>query len=152
MPQNIITRVYNYGLDCVQLHGDESTVMIDNLRRTIDPDIRSGLKIIKAIHVSGRDDFGKCAEYEGHVDMFLFDTACEERGGSGRQFDWDMLDSYSCHTPFLLSGGIGPEDADRIRMISHPMFAGVDINSRFETAPAVKDAAKVADFIERLRS
>ena len=84
--------------------------------------------------------------------MFLFDTACEERGGSGRQFDWDALDSYSCQTPFLLSGGIGPEDADRIRMISHPMFAGVDINSRFETVPAVKDAAKVADFIERLRS
>lgn len=151
MAQNIITRAYNYKLDYVQLHGSEDVTLIDNLRHTIDPDIRPGLKIIKSISISSEDDFARCKEYEGHVDMFLFDTACSGYGGCGQHFDWTMLGSYSGSTPFLLSGGIGPDDADRIRTITHPMFAGVDINSRFETEPGVKDVAAVAEFIAKVK-
>ena len=75
MPQNIVTRVYNYGLDYVQLHGDESRITCDNLRRTIDPDIRPGLRIIKAIPVADAHDIDRWHEYDGAVDMLLFDTA-----------------------------------------------------------------------------
>ena len=113
MPQNIVTRVFNYHLDIVQLHGSESPVMIDNLRRTLDPDIRKGIKIMKAISVKSDDDILKCKDYEGHVDYFLFDTKTPLKGGSGEQFDWSVLQSYDGATPFLLSGGIGPDDARR---------------------------------------
>lgn len=151
MPQNIITRIYNYHLDYVQLHGDESAVMIDNLRRSVDPDIHKGLKIIKAISVASENDVKRWREYEGHADMLLFDTKGDEAGGNGRHFDWSLLDAYDGNIPFLLSGGIDINDAVEIRKIKHPMFAGVDINSRFETEPAVKDVEKIRKFIRLLK-
>ena len=88
MPQNIVTAVYNYHLSYVQLHGDESPVMIDNLRRTLVPDIAPQIKIIKAISVSSAEDLKRCEQYEGHVDLFLFDTKCKGYGGSGQKYDW----------------------------------------------------------------
>ena len=81
----------------------------------------------------------------------FFDTRCPTVGGSGRTFDWDVLQNYHGHTPFFLSGGIGPDSADRLRNFSHPAWAGVDLNSRFETAPALKDVGLLADFIKDLR-
>lgn len=149
--QNIITRIVNFGLNLVQLHGHESVTMIRNLRRSVDPDIRPGLKIIKALPIETATDFNRCRDYEGVVDYLLFDTRCKEGGGSGRQFDWSLLEGYKGSVPFLLSGGIGPDDAEAIRRIRHPLLAGVDLNSRFETAPGLKDAAAVRAFIERLR-
>ena len=86
------------------------------------------------------------------VDMLLFDTKCETGGGSGQHFDWTLLDHYHGATPFLLSGGIGPDDVDSIKQIKHPMFAGVDLNSRFETAPGVKDIERLRHFIERVNA
>ena len=151
MPQNIITRVYNYQLDYVQLHGNESAVMIDNLRRTLDPDIRQGVKFIKAISVASAADLDLCSKYEGCVDLFLFDTKTPLVGGSGEQFDWTVLDHYQGQTPFLLSGGIGPDDAERILQFRHPHFVGIDLNSRFETAPAQKDVERLRTFIQALR-
>lgn len=151
MPQNIITRIYNYNLDYVQLHGNESAVMIDNLRRSVDPDIRKGLKIIKAISVADENDVKRWREYEGHVDMLLFDTKGKEAGGNGKHFDWSLLAAYDGNIPFLLSGGIDIDDVREIREINNPMFAGVDINSRFETAPSVKDVDKIRTFIRMLK-
>lgn len=151
MAQSIVTRVYNYGLDYVQLHGAESPTFIDNLRRTLDPDIRPGIRIIKALSISRPDDFRQWEQYKGHADMLLFDTRCDSRGGSGDKFDWTMLDSYDGDLPFLLSGGITPDDAPAIRAIRHPRMAGVDLNSRFETAPAVKDVTLLRRFISALR-
>jgi phosphoribosylanthranilate isomerase len=150
MPQNIIARIYNYNLDYVQLHGNESVIMIDNLRRTVDPDIKPGLKIIKAISIEKNEDIDKYKEYEGHVDLFLFDTKCTTVGGSGEQFDWSVLSRYAGNTPFLLSGGIGPDDAERILAFHHPKCVGIDLNSRFETAPAVKDVNALKKFISSL--
>ena len=152
MPQNIITRVYNYGLDYIQLHGDESPVMIDNLRRSLVPDIVSDIKIIKAISISSPDDLRKCHEYVGHADMLLFDTKCSTAGGSGCKFDWSFLCDYKEDIPFLLSGGIGPDDADNIMSIRHPMMAGIDLNSRFETSSAVKDVERLRIFITKIRN
>ena len=151
MPQTIVTRIYNYELDYVQLHGEESCIMIDNLRRTLEPDIRTGVKIIKTISVSSAEDIEKTKEYEGCVDLFLFDTKCPTIGGSGDKFDWSVLSAYKGNVPFLLSGGIGMDDVDMIKSFQHPQFAGVDVNSCFETEPGVKDVEKLRLFIEKLR-
>ena len=150
MPQNIVTAVYNYHLSYVQLHGDESPVMIDNLRRTLVPDIVPQIKIIKAISVSSAEDLKRCEQYEGHVDLFLFDTKCKGYGGSGQKYDWSVLEAYTGQTPFLLSGGIGPDDADRLRDFHHPQCVGIDLNSKFETAPGMKDAEMLKKFINSL--
>ena len=149
MPQNIVTRVYNYRLDYVQLHGSESTVMIENLKRTLVPDIAPHIKVIKAFSVASGADLQACTPYEGVADLFLFDTPCEEKGGSGKHFNWEV--AYTGRTPFLLSGGIGPDDADEVLAFRHPRFAGIDLNSRFETAPAVKDVELLRTFISKIR-
>ena len=150
MPQNIVTAVYNYHLDYVQLHGEESPVMIDNLRRTLVPDIVPEIKIIKAISVSSAEDLKRCEQYEGHIDLFLFDTKCKGYGGSGQQYDWSVLKAYTGQTPFLLSGGIGPDDVDRLRAFHHPKCIGIDLNSKFETAPGMKDVTKLQQFLLQL--
>ena len=134
-----------------KLHGNENRVMIENLRRTLDPDIAPGIKIIKAISVNSVDDIAKYREYEGAVDYFLFDTKCLTVGASGKHFDWSVLEAYDGETPFLLSGGIGPDDVERVLAFRHPKFVGIDINSRFETASAVKDVDAVRDFVQALR-
>ena len=152
MPQSIVTRVFNYDLDYVQLHGEESRVMIENLRRTLEPDIKSGVKIIKALSIGSPEDVSRYKEYEGVVDLFVFDTKCKTVGGSGEQFDWDVLKRYDGQTPFLLSGGIGPDDVERVKSFSHPQFAGVDLNSRFEIEPGLKDIEALRQFIQAIRN
>ncbi|PTL33044.1 N-(5'-phosphoribosyl)anthranilate isomerase [Prevotella sp. oral taxon 376] len=151
MPQNIVTRVFNYSLDYIQLHGDEPRETCENLRLTLDPDIRPGIKIIKTIRVSGVGDFKKCRAYRGAVDMFLFDIKRKAIDGSGEHFDWSVLRQYDGDIPFFLSGGIGPDDAGSVRALTHPMFAGIDLNSRFEVKPGVKDVMKLRRFIQEVR-
>lgn len=152
MPQNIVTHVYNDHLDIVQLHGDESPVMMDNLRRTLDPDIRPDIKLMKALAVSSKNDIERWRAYEGHADYLLFDTRCPGKGGSGEQFDWSVLEAYDGTIPFLLSGGIGPDDAERVRAFHHPQCIGIDLNSCFETEPGVKDAALLKQLIEKINT
>ena len=151
MVQNIVTRVVNYHLDYVQLHGNEPRTMCENLRLTLDPDIRPGIKIIKAISVSDASDIQKYKEYVGAVDLFLFDTKCKTVGGSGQQFDWQVLEQYDGEVPFLLSGGIGPEDASRLHAFHHPKCIGIDLNSRFEIEPGVKDVEKLKGFLNEIQ-
>ena len=151
MVQNIVTRVVNYHLDYVQLHGNEPREMCENLRLTLDPDIRPGIKIIKTISVSDASDIQKYKEYVGAVDLFLFDTKCKTVGGSGRQFDWQVLEQYDGEVPFLLSGGIGPEDASRLHAFHHPKCIGIDLNSRFEIEPGVKDVEKLKGFLNAMQ-
>ena len=151
MPQSIVTRIYNYNLDYVQLHGNESVVMIDNLVKTVDPDIHKDIKIIKALSINTPEDIDKYKEYEGHVDMFLFDTKCDTVGGSGQHFDWSVLERYDGNTPFLLSGGIGPEDVEKVKSFHHPKCVGIDINSRFETEPAMKDVELLRTFVSQVK-
>ena len=150
MAQNIVTRVFNYKLDIIQLHGHESPTLIRNLRLTLDPDIRPGIKIIKAISVETIDDIATYKDYSDCVDYFLFDTKCKTVGGSGEQFDWSILDAYDGELPFLLSGGIGPDDAERVRAFHHPKCIGIDLNSRFETEPGIKDVDALRRFLSQL--
>ena len=151
MPQNIVTRVYNYKLDYIQLHGDEPRETLENLRATIDPDIKPKIKIIKAISVSSAEDIKKYKEYVGPADLFLFDTECKTVGGSGEQFDWQVLQAYDGDVPFLLSGGIGPDDAERIKNFHHPKCIGIDLNSKFEIEPALKDVEKLKQFLVKVK-
>lgn len=151
MPQNIVTRVYNYKLDYIQLHGNEPRETLENLRATIDPDIKPKIKIIKAISVSSTEDIKKYKEYVGAADLFLFDTKCKTVGGSGEQFDWQVLQAYDGDVPFLLSGGIGPDDAERIKNFHHPKCIGIDLNSKFEIEPALKDVEKLKQFLVKVK-
>lgn len=151
MPQNIVTRVYNYKLDYIQLHGNEPRETLENLRATIDPDIKPKIKIIKAISVSSAEDIKKYKEYVGAADLFLFDTKCKTVGGSGEQFDWQVLQAYDGDVPFLLSGGIGPDDAERVRNFHHPKCIGIDLNSKFEIEPALKDVEKLKQFLVKVK-
>lgn len=151
MPQNIVTRVYNYKLDYIQLHGNEPRETLENLRATIDPDIKPKIKIIKAISVSSAEDIKKYKEYVGAADLFLFDTNCKTVGGSGEQFDWQVLQAYDGDVPFLLSGGIGPDDAERIKNFHHPKCIGIDLNSKFEIEPALKDVEKLKQFLVKVK-
>lgn len=151
MPQNIVTRVYNYKLDYIQLHGNEPRETLENLRATIDPDIKPKIKIIKAISVSSAEDIKKYKEYVGAADLFLFDTKCKTVGGSGEQFDWQVLQAYDGDVPFLLSGGIGSDDAERVKNFLHPKCIGIDLNSKFEIEPALKDVEKLKQFLEKVK-
>jgi len=150
MAQNIITRVVNYELDVIQMHGHEEPTLIRNLRRTIDPDLRPGIQIWKAISIVDRDSVAIYKQYEDCVDAFVFDTKCTCVGGSGQQFDWSVLENYDGIRPFLLSGGIGPDDAARIRDFKHPKMMGIDLNSRFETEPGMKNVELLKQFLTQL--
>lgn len=146
MPQSIVTRVYNYQLDGVQLNGSEGRVMIENLKRTLEPDIRQGVRIIKTLTIISPEDIEQYKEYEGVADMLLFVPKSIEE-----HLDWQILDAYDGQTPFLLGGGISPDDAKRILSFRHPQFAGVSVSSRFETAPGVKDIDAIRHFVATLR-
>ncbi len=151
MPQNIVTRVVNYRLDIVQLHGDESPVMMENLRRTIDPDIHQGIKLMKTIYVGCADDLKCCADYAGVADYFLFEPKKPADADTKSLIDWDVLAAYDGQVPFILGGDIGPDDVERLRHFSHPAFCGISVDAQFETAYAMKDAVALKAFVERLR-
>ena len=151
MPQNVVTHAYNYKLDYIQLHGNESPIYIDNLKNTLVPDILPNVKIIKALSINEEADILKWKTYEGHVDMFLFDTKSTQTvGGTGKHFDWSLINMYDGNIPFLLSGGIGPDDAEAVKSFKHPMCVGIDLNSRFEKTPGMKDVDKLKAFLKAL--
>lgn len=143
-PQSVLARVNSFGLDFVQLHGDESVEQCRILRD-------SGCKVIKAFSISDARDLLNTQEYDGVCDYFVFDTRTPSVGGSGEHFDWSLLANYRGCTPFLLSGGIGAEDVAELNNFTHPMLAGYDLNSRFETAAAVKDPRKIEQFLEQIK-
>lgn len=142
---DIRQRAAQYGLWGVQLHGGEDTLLGDELRA-------AGLRVIKACPMAGEDDVAMAHRWAPHADYLLFDTKCSEYGGSGRRFDWSVLSAYTAPTPFLLSGGLRPDSVQAVCAFSHPRLAGVDLNSGFETAPALKDAAALSLFIEQIKS
>ena len=135
----IIEKVAEYGLQVVQLHGAVCCEQARKLRER-------GITVVRAISAT-EQAIKEAALWWGCADYLLFDTPTEDHGGSGRHFDHELLTHYSGNIPFILSGGIGPEDAATLLQTPLPAMVGVDINSRFETAPGVKDAAKVKQFI-----
>jgi phosphoribosylanthranilate isomerase len=131
----------DYQLDLIQLHGHESPTFAEALRP---------LQLIKAFNIACAEDLFKTEAYEGIVDYFLFDAKGKVAGGNGVKFDWSVLASYHGTTPFLLSGGIAPDDIGAIKSFRHPKFIGIDLNSRFEVEPALKNITKLRQFINQL--
>ncbi len=133
-----------HGLDAVQLHGAESPKVCAALRDRV--------KVIKAFGVNDQFDMQVLKPYVGVVDHFLFDTKTEAHGGSGVTFDWRVLDEYQHEVTFFLSGGLSLENLESVKNLQHPAFYGVDLNSRFETGPGIKDIDRLRRAFEILRA
>ncbi|MDE7091958.1 MAG: phosphoribosylanthranilate isomerase [Muribaculaceae bacterium] len=141
----IIYLCEKYGFKIVQLHGEETPELCQRLKD-------AGLVVFKAIAVGDSFDRSLLDRYQKSVDLFLFDTKSDKRGGSGKKFSWNLLDSYDLDVPYLLSGGISPDDAEAVIDAVRPGMAGIDINSRFEDTPGHKDMEKLIKFIVKLRT
>lgn len=140
----ILSRISLFGLQLLQLHGHETPQQCRALREI------SGLPLIKAFSVRSAADVALTRHYEGAADYFLFDTPTPGVGGSGQSFDHSLLDHYTGATPFLLSGGLGPDSVSHILALRHPRMAGIDLNSRFETAPGIKSIHRLQQFLQSL--
>jgi phosphoribosylanthranilate isomerase len=132
-----------FELDLIQLHGDEDPAYCSILAA-------KGLKLIKAFQIAGSDDFEKVEAFAPYVEYFLFDTKGDLPGGNGKQFNWSLLIERRFSKPFLLSGGIAPDMAAELNSFKHPDCEGVDINSRFEDAPGLKNVLLTKTFIQQL--
>lgn len=143
-PLKINEIVLSYGLGAVQLHGSETPELCRKFKKT-------GLAVIKAFGIREASDFDQIESYDGCCDYFLFDTKTKKHGGSGKSFNWELLKFYSGKTAFLLSGGIGIEDIDEIKNISHPQFAGIDVNSGFEIEPGLKNIELIKKLTSKLK-
>jgi len=141
----IIDTVKLFGLELVQLHGNEPAEYCEFLKN-------KGLTIIKAFGINKESDFKMPESYMDVCEYFLFDTLTAGYGGSGNKFDWTRINKYLLDKPFFLGGGIGTEDVPFIKQLYHPQLFAVDINSRFETMPGIKEPKKVKDFINEIKA
>ena len=143
----LLDAIDEYGLDIVQLHGNETPEMCE--------DVSGEVEVIKAFRIEdGAVNVDKLVEpYDAVCDFYLFDTAGlkESFGGTGQQFDWSILKKAKIEKPFFLSGGIGPDDAQKIRAFRHPDFFAIDVNSKFEMAPGLKDMAAILKFLQAFK-
>lgn len=142
--EDMIAIARKYKFNMVQLHGNESPEYCNSAQE-------DGFEVIKAFGINENFDWSVLEPYREVCKYFLFDTSTKDHGGSGKKFDWHMLESYPYSTPFILSGGIGPDDAETIKLISIPKFAGIDINSCFEIQPALKDINLLKPFVSKIR-
>jgi phosphoribosylanthranilate isomerase len=136
-----IGRKFNF--DVIQLHGDESPEFCQSVRSL-------GFEVWKAFSI-GEVLPGHLIDYDQSVDCYLFDTKGKNYGGNGQHFDWSVLDAYQFSKPFLLSGGVCEEDVKKIVRLGYSQLLGVDINSKFEFAPGVKDEESIERFAKEIR-
>lgn len=144
----VVSLIEEYKLDAIQLHGDETVEYVQELRSHL----KSTAEIIKVFGIKDDFDFSILATFEDEVDYFLFDTKGKERGGNGVKFDWSVLKEYPYSKPFFLSGGIGLDDIKQVKKIKEsglPIYA-VDVNSRFESKPGLKNSKEVKSFKNQL--
>ncbi len=143
----IMQTIEDYNLDIVQLHGDESPYLCEQVSNEIE--------VIKAFRVDDKSDKSidyMVQDYDEVCDYYIFDAALNGAfGGSGTKFNWKRISESKIEKPFFLSGGIGPEDSALIKTFKHPDFYGVDLNSRFEKQPGVKDMALILQFIHAMK-
>lgn len=141
--KDIRQAVDNYKLDYIQLHGNESDETVKELSSLV--------KVIRVYGVSNKEDVLRASE-ENIADMVLFDKKSPLFGGTGEKFDWDWLEFYDGEKHFLLAGGLGPDDAKRVQKIENKKLAGVDLNSKFEDAPGLKNTGLIEQFLKSLIS
>jgi phosphoribosylanthranilate isomerase len=136
-----------YGLNAVQLHGQEPAKYCIALKGLLAD---AGIELIKAFGVNEHFDFNTLNAYSNVADYFLFDTQTPDHGGSGKTFNWALLGNYKLDKPYFLSGGIGPDSMAQLKQINDPRLYAIDVNSRFELAPGLKNTAILKDFKNKL--
>ncbi len=141
--EQILAKAQKFSLEYIQLHGDEPPAFCSELKNR-------GLKVIRAQRIANADDIIRAESYN-MADLMIFDTKTELYGGSGKKFNWQLLEDYKGCVPFLLSGGIRSDTFEEIKAFFHPQFAGIDLNSGFEISPALKDVGKLNNFIEKIK-
>jgi phosphoribosylanthranilate isomerase len=141
----ILDKIKLHNLNCVQLHGKESTEFCAEVKKL-------GIDVIKAFNISEQFNFSTLKNYEETCNYFLFDAAGKNAGGNGIVFNWDLISNYTGRTPFLLSGGIDETMTKTIKDLKHPLLVGVDINSGFETKPAVKNIKAIKKFSDSIKN
>lgn len=139
----ILQKKGEFGLNMAQLHGGESPEFCREIEQ-------NGLPVIKAFNIKPGFDFESLSAYEAACTLFLFDAAGKKAGGNGIVFNWNLLRDYHGEKPFLLSGGISPELAGKIKNFSHPSLYGIDINSGFEIEPGIKNIEEIKVFKNEL--
>ena len=137
----VILNQYNFKY--AQLHGNESPKYCKTIKQ-------NGFGVFKVFSIDESTNFSEMEKYLEVADYFLFDTKSPKHGGTGLKFDWDLLEQYKLSTPVLLSGGIGPNDVELVQqaLMKHPWIHGLDLNSRFEVSPGMKDIEKLRTFFE----
>lgn len=149
--ETVIEITKKLSLKGVQLHANEDVKYIQELKAKLP-----NTEIIKAVAIGSTKDLTALDSFNQLIDLFIFDTKGRLPGGNGTQFDWNILSDYKGTTPFLLSGGIGPEDVEAItnfkKQLNHPQFVGVDLNSKFEDSPGVKNVEKLTNFVSSLKN
>ena len=126
------------------MHGDEDLSLAKSLHE-------KGLKVIKNFSIDDKINNDLMQEWQPFSEYFLFDTKGKSRGGTGEKFDWNLLQDYKLEIPFFLSGGLDSEDISKIKQIKHKAFLGIDLNSKFESAPGIKNIEKLKLFIDEIR-
>ena len=141
--QEIAAKINQYQLDVIQLHGNESVIFCRNVKKL-------GVEVIKVFSMNSNFNFSLVKEYVLVVDYFLFDTKGKLPGGNGVTFDWKILENYHCDTPYFLSGGIGTTEIDGLKEFLKSPAAkkcyAIDVNSRFEKKPGIKNKIKLQKF------
>lgn len=140
--ENVLSIVQKHDLRFVQLHGDESVEYCQNL-------FQKNVRIIKVFSIENSFDFSSLKPFEPYANYFLFDTKGKLPGGNGTTFNWEILKKYNSEKPFFLSGGIGISEIENLKKLNLPIFA-IDINSKFETAPGLKNPELIKQFISKL--
>lgn len=135
-----------WGLDFIQMHGDESPDDVKVVSSITD------LPVWKAFRLHENFDFASVQEYSPYAKAFVFDAAGYWYGGNGKHYDWKLLHQYKGPTPFWLSGGIGPADAEVLKNFKHPFCLGYDVNSKFEVVPGRKNPDKLGDFVRAVKA
>ncbi|WP_276360952.1 phosphoribosylanthranilate isomerase [Daejeonella sp. H1SJ63] len=149
----IVQKVCEYSLDAVQLHGSESADFCAGLRTALEKSIPGKkVELLKAFGVSSDFNFELLIAYNDVCDFFLFDTKTTEHGGSGTTFDWGLLAKYQGSKPYFLSGGLGLENISGISKFAGKYLYGVDLNSRFETEPGLKNIESLKQAFKLLRN
>jgi phosphoribosylanthranilate isomerase len=153
--QEVLRKVKAYNLDCIQLHGNETPEYCQKLSQSDSIPNPQHLIIIKAFSVDNSFDFKKTEAFKKCCDYFLFDTKGKDYGGTGEKFNWEILQNYKGTTPYFLSGGITKNDVDQIASFQKrkesKRCVGIDINSGFETAPALKNINYIKEFKNNLQ-
>lgn len=144
-PKNILHIARQHQLTHIQLHGNEPPVSCSDLRN-------QGYRIIKAFGVHPDFEFKSLQAYADAVDFFLFDTRSEKYGGSGKIFDWTLMDNYQLSVPFFLSGGISAEILKAKKIPAHPMLHALDVNSGVEDRPGWKNVVKIKELIQMVNT